>query len=82
MPTDVNPIAWKLKGFVFMEKSLLDEALKMPPNERVALAELILASVDYEEEEIRKPWIAEVRDRISAVREGRARLLDFQDLYK
>jgi len=65
-----------------MENTLLDEALKMPPDERVALAELILASVDYEDEEIRKAWIAEVRDRISAVREGRARLLDFQDLYK
>lgn len=65
-----------------MENTLLDEALKMPPNERVALAELILASVDYEEAEIRKAWIAEVRDRTKAVREGRARLLDFQDLYK
>jgi len=65
-----------------MESTLLDEALKMPPNERVALAELILASIDYEEEEIRQSWIAEVQDRISAVREGRARLLDFQDLYK
>ncbi len=54
----------------------------MPPNERVELAELILASIDYEGEEIRKAWRAEVRDRISAVREGRARLLDFQELYK
>ncbi|EFK08525.1 toxin-antitoxin system, antitoxin component, ribbon-helix-helix domain protein [delta proteobacterium NaphS2] len=65
-----------------MENRLLEEALKMPPGERVALAELILASIDHEEEEIRQTWIAEVQDRMKAVREGRAKLLDFQDLYK
>ena len=65
-----------------MENRLLDEALKMPPSERVALAELILASIDHEDEGIRQAWIVEVQDRMKAVREGRARLLDFQDLYK
>jgi putative addiction module component (TIGR02574 family) len=65
-----------------MDNTILDEALKIPPNERVALAELILASIDYEEESVRYAWIAEVKDRMSAVREGKARLLDFQDLYK
>lgn len=65
-----------------MENRFLEEALKMPPSERVALAELILASIDHEEEEIRQTWIAEVQDRMKAVREGRAKLLDFQDLYK
>ena len=64
-----------------METTILDEALKMPPNERVALAELILASIDYEEEHVRQSWIAEVKDRMIAVRNGKARLLDFQDLY-
>ncbi len=65
-----------------MESRLLEEALKMPPNERVALAEMILASIDYEPEEIRQAWISEVQDRMAAVREGRARLLNLQDLYK
>ncbi len=65
-----------------MENRLLEEALKMPPNERVELAELILASIDHEDEEIRQAWVAEVKDRVTAVREGRAQLLDLQDLYK
>ncbi len=64
-----------------MDKTLLDDALEMPPNERVTLAELILASIDYEEEEIRQSWINEVKDRINAVNEGKARLLDFEALY-
>ena len=65
-----------------MENRILEEALKLPPGERVALAELILASIDHEEEEIRQTWISEVQDRMKAVREGKAKLLDFQDLYK
>ena len=35
-----------------MDKALLDKALEMPPNERLTFAELILASIDYEEDEI------------------------------
>lgn len=65
-----------------MANKLFEEALKMPPSERVALAELIMASIDHEDETIRQTWIDEVRDRMAAVHEGRARLLDFQDLYK
>jgi putative addiction module component (TIGR02574 family) len=63
-----------------MESRLLEEALKMSPNERVALAEMILASIDHEPEEIRQAWISEVQDRMVAVREGRAILLDFESL--
>jgi hypothetical protein len=64
-----------------MENALLEKALEMPPNERVAFAELILASIDHEEEGIRQSWIMEVKDRMRAVNEGKAKLLDFEDLY-
>ena len=64
-----------------MEKTLLEKALEMPPNERVAFAELILASIDYKEEEIRQSWIMEVKARIRAVNAGKAKLFDFEDLY-
>ncbi len=64
-----------------MDNTLLEKALSMPPNERVAFAELILASIDHEEDGIRKAWIAEVKNRMQAVSEGRAKLLDFEGLY-
>ena len=64
-----------------MDNALLEKALKMPPNERITFAELILASIDYEEDEIRQSWIHEVNDRMKAFNEGRARLLDFEGLY-
>jgi len=64
-----------------MDKALLEKALEMTPNERVVLAELILASIDHEENEIRELWLSEVKDRIKAVNEGKAKLLDFERLY-
>lgn len=64
-----------------MENALLEKALELPPNERVAFAELILASIDYEEEGIRQSWIMEVKDRMRAVNEGKAKLLALEDLY-
>ena len=64
-----------------MNKTLLDKAMELPPNERVAFAELILQSIDYEEEEIRKAWLSEVKDRMKAVNEGKANLIDFEARY-
>lgn len=64
-----------------MDKALLEKALEMSPQERVVFAELILASIDYEEEEIRQSWITEVTSRMKAVNEGTAKLLDFEGLY-
>ena len=63
-----------------MDKVLLEKALKMPPNERVIFAELILASIDKEDETLRQEWIGEVKNRMDAVRKGNAKLLDFDDL--
>lgn len=64
-----------------MDTALLDKALKMSPNERVIFAELILASIDNEADEIRQAWIQEVNERMKAFNEGRVRLLDFESLY-
>ena len=64
-----------------MDKKLFEKALKMPVNERVVFAELILASLEQENDEVRLVWLDEVNSRIKAVKEGRAKLLDFEALY-
>ncbi len=61
-----------------MDKSLFDKAMALPPNERVAFAELILESIEHEEKDVRDAWIAEVRDRMKAVKEGKSKLVDFE----
>jgi len=64
-----------------MDVKLFDEAMKIPPRERVAFAELILASIEQEDEEIKKIWVSEVRDRMKSVQEGKSTLLDFSQRY-
>ena len=64
-----------------MDKKLFEKALKLPVNERAVFAELILASLDQENDEVRLAWLNEVKDRMKAVKEGSAKLLDFEALY-
>lgn len=54
----------------------------MSPNERIEFAQLILASIDHEDEKIREKWITEVKDRMVAVKTGNAKLIDFDSLYQ
>ena len=64
-----------------MDKLLIDKAMALPPNERIAFAELILESIDYEDEEVRRAWIDEVKNRIESVDKGHSRLMDFKARY-
>ena len=64
-----------------MDQELYDRALKIPPNERALLAELILASLEHEESDIREAWINEVKARMKAANEDKAKLFDFDSLY-
>ncbi len=61
--------------------SLLEQAIKISPKERVVLAELILASIDNESEAINKIWLDEVQNRMKTVSDGKTSLLDFNELY-
>jgi hypothetical protein len=63
-----------------MDKELFEKTLMMPPNERLAFAELVLASLEHEDKEISTAWVNEVNDRIKAVNEGRSNLLDIEAL--
>jgi len=53
----------------------------MSPNERLEFAEILLASIEHEDEKIREKWITEVKERIDAVKTGKAKLIDFDSLY-
>ncbi len=64
-----------------MDKELFEKTLKLAPNERLAFAELILASLEHEDNEIRNSWINEVNERMKAVNEGKSKLLDFEVLH-
>jgi len=64
-----------------MDKFSLEKAMEMSPNERVAFAELILESIDYEDKEVRAAWMKEVQDRMQSLKEGKSSLIDFEARY-
>ncbi|NCD33978.1 MAG: antitoxin [Spartobacteria bacterium] len=64
-----------------MNTALFEEAIAMPPVERVALAEAILASIDEEKDSVKDVWINEVKNRMKAVEEGRAELYEMEELF-
>lgn len=64
-----------------VDKALFEKALEMPPDERLLFAELILASIDYEDDGIRESWINEIKSRMEAVSAGKVKLLDFEGIY-
>lgn len=64
-----------------MEHNLLNEALKMPPDKRVELAQLLFESIEYEDPAIRDKWLNEVEQRMKSVKEGKSQLLDFNVIY-
>ena len=62
-----------------MDKLLINKVMQMPLIQRVALAELLLASIDNEDDEIRQSWIGEANERMKAVEEGRSELYDIDE---
>nr|VFK46794.1 MAG: Putative addiction module component [Candidatus Kentron sp. TC] len=64
-----------------MKTNLLQSALEIPEKERVIFTKTITADIDRKEQEIRQSWIEELKTRMKATNEGKANLLDFEDLY-
>lgn len=54
--------------------------MKIPPNARVLLAELMLENIDHADEGLRGIWLSEVKKRMQSVKEGKSKLLDFEAL--
>lgn len=63
-----------------MDNALFDKAVKMSPTERVMFAELLLESIDYEDEKIKEAWLVEVKERMKAAKNGEARLVDLEQI--
>lgn len=65
-----------------LEQQILKEALLLPPVNRVALAEKILASVDQPELVISELWRVEAENRIDAYDNGEIAAISFEQLFK
>lgn len=56
-------------------KDILDRALEMPENDRAAIAERLLASLDAQpDRNVEEAWQQEIQRRLSETRSGRCRM--------
>lgn len=57
-------------------KALLDQALRLPANDRAALVENLILSLDKPDPSLDAQWLKEAEDRLAAYRSGELAAMD------
>lgn len=80
------PVSYGEHPMAASTKSLLLQALKLPPNDRAALVENLILSLDKPDPSIDAQWLKEAEDRLAAYHAGDLAAVDaaqvFADLGK
>ena len=63
-------------------KEILNEALKLKPEERFTLVESLIKSLDEPDKELDEIWAEEAEKRLKAYREGRLGGLEMRDIFR
>ena len=63
------------------QKELLKEVLSLKPQERYAIVEAILRSLDQPDEDIEKIWKEESDKRVLAIKEGRLGTIPYEEIF-
>lgn len=62
-------------------KSVLDQALKLPANDRAALVENLILSLDRPDPTLDVQWMKEAEDRLAAYRSGELSAVDAEEVF-
>ena len=62
-------------------KSILDEALKLPVNDRAALVENLILSLDKPDPALDAEWVKEAEDRLAAYQSGELSAVDAEQVF-
>ncbi len=63
-------------------KELLDAAVKLKPEERLGLVEMLIQSLDEPDPRLDAIWAEEAEKRLAAYREGRLEGVPMEDIFK
>ncbi|MFO0700719.1 MAG: addiction module protein [Nitrospira sp.] len=63
-------------------KELLDEAMKLKPEERLTLVEGLIKSLDEPDRKLDEIWAEEAEKRLKAYRDGRLEGVLMEDVFK
>lgn len=62
-------------------KSILDQALKLPVNDRAALVENLILSLDKPDPSLDAQWLREAEDRLAAYHSGELGAIDEEQVF-
>ena len=62
-------------------KELLDEAMKLKPEERFILVEGLIKSLDEPDKKLNEIWAEESENRLQAYREGKLEGIPMQEIF-
>ena len=63
-------------------KELLDEAMKLKPEERLTLVESLIKSLDEPDKNLDEIWAEEAEKRLKAYREGKLEGIPMEEIFK
>ena len=63
-------------------KELLDEAMKLKPEERFTLVEGLIKSLDEPDKKLDEIWAEEAQKRLKAYREGKLEGVPMEEIFK
>jgi putative addiction module component (TIGR02574 family) len=63
-------------------KAVMDQALKLPANDRAALVETLILSLDKPDPALDAEWLREAEDRLLAYQSGELTAVDADDLFR
>ena len=63
-------------------KELLDEAMKLKPEERFTLVEGLIKSLDEPDKKLDEIWAEEAEKRLQAYREGNLESVPMEEIFK
>ena len=64
------------------KKELLDEAMKLKPEERFSLVESLIKSLDEPDKKLDEIWAEEAGKRLKAYREGTLEGIPMEEIFK
>jgi len=62
-------------------KKLLDEAMKLKPQDRISLVEILIQSLDEANERLDEIWVQEAKKRLEAYRQGRLGAIPMEEIF-
>jgi len=63
-------------------KTVMNQALKLPVNDRAALVDTLILSLDKPDPALDAEWLKEAEDRLSAYQSGELAAVDADDVFR